>query len=422
MTNADIIQAAFKAWGRELYRNTSLSQVSRELGVSKPALYRHFRNKQALLDAMYETFFDHYAASIKPYYEKAVNTAGDREAMAIITRGIMEYYARDSYAFIFSLINVYGNHRVGNMVEPLLKRGVDMLLLRHLGEGVPALLWVFVVTTLTFAMARFHRYGYPAGELPSDALIDRLISSVGQIVAGGLGFQPAATGGLDYESLEDLVAASIRQVEEDPLLRGVAEAVAEAGPWNASMGMVARHSGLSKSGLYAHFKSKLDMMTHLFLTEFGRIVDFAKENQRGSEMPEEQLYLSIFSVAVYLRSQPNILVAMDWLRTRRMSPSDLNVPPQTYRLFKDLHFPADYAMPPGDETDWISQWILFLILKVLMHGAREGSAEDGGIFFPKCPVGKDVPRLSREDFARIPNESFRVLYRFIVSGVKGFYR
>ena len=57
MTKADVIDAAFKAWGRGFYLNTSLSYVARELQVCKPALYRHFRNKQALLNAMIVYFF-----------------------------------------------------------------------------------------------------------------------------------------------------------------------------------------------------------------------------------------------------------------------------------------------------------------------------------------------------------------------------
>jgi AcrR family transcriptional regulator len=42
------------------------------------------------------------------------------------------------------------------------------------------------------------------------------------------------------------------------------------------MEMVARRSGLSKSGLYAHFKNKQDMLNRFFITEFTRIANYAK--------------------------------------------------------------------------------------------------------------------------------------------------
>jgi AcrR family transcriptional regulator len=418
MTKEDIIQAAFKVWGRELYCNTSLSQVSRELGVSKPALYRHFRNKQALLDAMYGNFFYDYAGFIRPYHEKAVNAASYEESLRIIFPAIMRYYAKNGPAFVFSLINVWGNSQVKDIKGCLLKRGIDM---GHLNcpqkEDLSGPLFLLGIATLIFAMAYFHRKAYPAGDLPPDALIDQFIASVSCVVSRGLDFDPAAAEGLDYEKLENVVAKAVQQVEEDPLLRGVAEAVAEGeGPWKTSMARAARHSGLSKSGLYAHFKSKEEMMGQLFLSEYGRIVDFALESQRNSAVPEERLYLGVFSIAAYFRSRPNILLAMDWLRTRRIHPVKFNIPPQQERrIFQDIRFPPDYGEFPGDDGYWISHWIVFLVLKILMNDVFKGY----GILFP--PWGQDAQCLSPENFARIPNETFRVLYRFIASGVKGFY-
>jgi AcrR family transcriptional regulator len=418
MTSADIIQAAFKVWGRDLYCKTSLSQVSRELGVSKPALYRHFRNKQALLDAMYESFFDDYADFIRPYHEKAVSAASSGEAFRVIFPAMMKYYAKNAYAFVFSLINVWGNSQVKNMKASLLKRGINLSSPNYpQEEKLSAPVWLLSIATLIFAMANFHRNAYPVGETPSDALIDRFIVSVSWVVSRGLDFDPALAEGVDYEKLERDVAEAAQGLEEDPLLRGVAEAVAEKGPWKTSMEMAARHSGLSKSGLYAHFKSKEEMICQLFLSEFGRIVDFAVESQRNSTVPEERLYLGVFSVAAYFRSRPNILLAMDWLRTRRIHPEKFNTPPPPpleRGIFQDIRFPAAYGEIPGDEGQWISHWIVFLVLKILMD---DDFKEHGG-FYP--PRGQKTACFSPENFSGIPNESFRLLYRFISSGVKGF--
>ena len=72
MTRQDIIKAALRVWGRELYQHTSLGDVARELGVSKTALYRHFTGKQELLEAMDEYFYDGYAGFLKPRCEAAL--------------------------------------------------------------------------------------------------------------------------------------------------------------------------------------------------------------------------------------------------------------------------------------------------------------------------------------------------------------
>ena len=123
MTSAEIIQAAFRVWGREFYLETSLSQVAHELGVSKSALFRHFRNKDALLEAMMGSFFDDFAGFIGKNYEKFRN-GGD---IFTLIRIIAEYYAQNVHAFIFSLTKLYDPQFCKlNLGEELRSRGVDI--------------------------------------------------------------------------------------------------------------------------------------------------------------------------------------------------------------------------------------------------------------------------------------------------------
>jgi AcrR family transcriptional regulator len=65
MNKDDILSAAFRAWGREGYKKMSLSEVAAELGVTKPALYRHFRDKERILAAMRGAFFDRYVQRLR---------------------------------------------------------------------------------------------------------------------------------------------------------------------------------------------------------------------------------------------------------------------------------------------------------------------------------------------------------------------
>jgi AcrR family transcriptional regulator len=188
------------------------------------------------------------------------------------------------------------------------------------------------------------------------------------------------------------------------------------------MGMVARRSGLSKSGLYAHFKNKHDMLVQLFMTEIERIISFAEESMKGSDNTAERLYLAIFAICDYLRSHPDILIALDWLRTRRIMPDkgEQTIPPpppsRIYRIFRDIHFSPEPGMPDLEE-DWIPSWVLFLIVNTLMHCGR-GNPEDF-LSWSKCPKSR-WRQPSRTDFAKIANGNFRMLYRFITRGIREF--
>ncbi|MDR0583126.1 MAG: TetR/AcrR family transcriptional regulator [Treponema sp.] len=404
MTKTEIVRAAFKVWGRSLYQDTSLSRLAGELKVSKPALYRHFLSKQVLMDAMIARFFDDLADFIRADYERAAQSRDWNRGVSIILRTVAEFYARNAEAMIFFLMNVYGRDTDDfSSKEHLRSRGVDMGLFQHVVKAEYAtepLLLQLLFATLAFFMADFHKIAQYSGAPPSEEDIQKVIALVSEIIMSGLGQGGEAIDGLDYGKLENRVTGMAQNGEDDPLLRAVAEAVAEAGPWKASMDMVARRSGLSKSSLYGHFKNKQDMLRQLFMTEFRRIIAFARQGIALSAVPQEQLYLGIFSIAVYLRSRPEILVAVDWIRTRRLDlgrhekkQSDF------FSVFKDV---AIGTLPGGENPECgegkrqVSHWILFLLVSILMR------------------------RDKGRSLGNVRNSDIRTLYRFVTMGLEGF--
>jgi AcrR family transcriptional regulator len=402
MTKDEIIKTAFRVWGRECYLTTSLTKIAAELGVSKPALYRHFKNKQSLLNAMYESFFEHYSAFIRPGYEAALKTGDTWESLLIMMRTIVDYYARNAEAFIFSLTQVYGSREFRNMGEEMRRRGIYVgKFLINGGEREPyPPLFQLIFISLTFWVALFHkdRLGEKglSAKPPEEGDIRSLIDSLEARVVSGLGLSGDMIDAMDYGELEKKLPHDLLDTLEDGgLLKAVSAAVAEAGPWKASMDMVARRSGLSKSGLYAHFKNKQDMIRQLFQTEFERLADYVEAGSRSSALPVERFYLIILSIVDYLRSRTEILIALDWLRTRRLNPG-LEIPPRIYRVFFDmgLSLPGQDWEPALAETN--AQWILFLIINILM----------------RLPEGMS--------FAELPNSGIRRLFRFIGRGIGGF--
>jgi AcrR family transcriptional regulator len=407
MTKTDIIKAAFRAFGRELYRKTSLTQIARELGVTKPALYRHFKNKQDLMNEMYTYFFDEFAAAIKADYDKALQVENLEECYLIMARSFVRYYCLNGDAFLFSLIQVYDNRRMNTMGDELARRGVDMRQLVKIekNQAYPNLIQL-IMATIIFWVAHFYKGLHSGEESPSnEALVKQEITLMERKLTAGLGLDAETAAALDFEDLEKRLAGSLPgDSEEDRLLRAVIGAVAEAGPWKASMDMVARRSGLSKSGLYAHFESREEMLAQLFLTEINRLTAYAEASRKKSSLAEEQLYLAIIAVADYLRSRPGFLVAIDWLRLRRPNIGS-HKPPSLLRIFADIKLVAFQEESPDQEgqPERVTQWIFFLIINILMRRKA-----------------KTCMTPSAESIAGVPNESFRQLYKFITLGMKGF--
>jgi AcrR family transcriptional regulator len=404
MTRQDIIRAALRAWGRKVYQSTSLGDVARELGVSKTALYRHFTGKEELVEAMDEYFYDDYASFLKPCFETALKVPDRKEAILLMVRGTIEYYVRNRDVFIFSLTRIY-HDREQDVAEQMSRRGFDVEKLRPLWGAMQAApsLDLLLVTSLIFRIGHFHKYECGDAAL-SGGQIRQVMAEVEEKLNSGLALDKNRIEALEYERLETLAAGALHESatdESNSLLRAVGAVVAEAGPWNASMEMVARRSGLSKSGLYAHFRNKQDMLRRLFFTEFERIAGQARKSVGLSDIPEEQLYLGIFSIASYLRSRPEILVAMNWVRTRRLN---LGHPPKSgeFQVFREIAIET----LRNDENE---SWIFFLVLGTMMRRFKKTAA----------PMLRNTSP-EEDNFSDLSNRSIRRLYRFVCLGFRDF--
>jgi AcrR family transcriptional regulator len=369
---------------------------------------------------MYVAFYYGFAVFIKGGYEKVSKMKDKNKRCFYMNQLIAEYYIRNKEAFVFSLIQVLKNRTLKATADEFRARGVDIEKLIDHNDSTeddtgshPPVFRLMSVTTY-FWIAAFHCFGNKLedqlSELqPSEGQIQKALVSVNNRVSLGLGLKAKKVNSLDYAALEHQASQGVcEETEDNKLMRAVAGAVAEAGPWSASMEMVAHRSGLSKSGLYAHFKNKKDMIAQLFLTEFSRIVNYARTNVKGTETPEEQLYLVIISIADYLRSRPEILIAMDWIKTRRLELGRKESPAVKHAVFSQVITDINLDALKGPEEQKIGQWVLFMIVNTLMRG----EPQTGTLL---CTVP-----LHTVDFSAVTNESFRILYRFITLGIKGF--
>ncbi|WP_461246419.1 TetR/AcrR family transcriptional regulator [Treponema sp. R6D11] len=412
MTKTEIEDAAFRVWGRNLYRKTSLSQLAKELGVSKPALYRHFLCKQALTSAMTERFLDDFSASIRTDFERALQTNDVDEGISIIVQSITNYFARNVYALIFSITNIYErNLEIYSIADRMKERGVDMGTLEHIIEKkykCDQKVIRLIFATITFLMSHFHKIKETTDNPPTDDDIKKITELITMTIKNGLNLPPQNVS-LDFDDLENKIDNMALNADTEPFFKAVAEAVAQAGPWDVSMEMVAKKLGLSKSSLYGHFKNKKDMLRRLFITEFKRIIEYAHLGISLSDKPEEQLYLGIYSITVYLRLRPEILVALNWFRARKidLGKPDKNI--EIFRLFENVNIES-MNNAAEDDKEHISHWICFLLINILMHPTLILSVK----------LSAKQKKMIKIDNLKAQNNDIRLLYKFITQGLGGF--
>ena len=351
---------------------------------------------------MAERFYDDFANSVKADFQHALQAKDQNEGVSSIIKSISVFFARNVYALVFSLINLYDRNMDSKIISSSLKaRGADIGVLQQVinkNHSVEPVVIKLIFTTLTFIMSHFHKTRKSFDNPPAENEVNEIITIIYNTIECGLGLSSEKTS-IDFKKLEKQVEKMTPNSETEPFFKAVAEAVAEAGPWDVSMDMVAKKLGLSKSSLYGHFKNKKDMLRRLFVTEFKRILEFARLGISLSSDSEEQLYLGLYSITVYLRSRPEILIAMGWIRTRKLDLGKPEKDMEFFRLFEDIDIET-LRNSAEDDRQRTSHWILFLLINILGHHSG-------------------IEQISAE---KVQNNDVRVLYKFITQGLEGVIR
>jgi AcrR family transcriptional regulator len=393
MTKSEIVKAAFQAWEPDMYKSMSLSVLAAHLGVSKTALYRHFANKEAIIEAMFESFFDEYFAHVEPAFEKALNEKDETKGLFVLVRGITEFYIRDKSAFIFSLCHLENPSH--SMAQQMKNRNIDILKLPYfLSRERNYMILQHSISISIFYSAVFYLARI---QNPTEADIQKALDRTEHQISHGFGFTQKDFDSINFDELDEIVTDSLasQSGKYNNMLKAVANAIAEAGSGDASMELVAKHAGLSKSGLYSHFKNKEDMLRQFFTIEFEKTYEDLADSPK-TEKPEEQLYLMIASIIRYLQAHPEIMVALDWIRTHRIFCVELPMPPATLARFTDERFIKKVSQNDCEiSLKELPEFLLFCITRLLKHNYI---------------LGKEI---------QFSHENIRFFYKFVISGIKG---
>ncbi|MDR2489856.1 MAG: TetR/AcrR family transcriptional regulator, partial [Spirochaetaceae bacterium] len=206
MTKTDIIQAAFQVWGADFYLKTSLTEIAHALNVTKPALYRHFSNKEELLNAMYENFFDVLAGFLSPFFDKSYKEDAN-EGLITIALGFAEFFLRNNEYFVFFLIYILENgDKEHNVFSKIALRGlnIEKLMAADNGGNRPSKL-MFVMRNIGFMTARYNKKFFKVKKKPEETEINEFIQTAAFYIRRGLGFNKQIIDALDWDHIEQSV-------------------------------------------------------------------------------------------------------------------------------------------------------------------------------------------------------------------------
>lgn len=365
-----IIDTAFKVWGDNFFYTTSLSSLANAMGMTKPAIYRYFKNKDALLQAMKDDFILKYRTLLAESGSSGNMTLD--ELIADYTEIPVKFFAENYHYYrFFVLILLNMNQDIEllfNEMKGDRENFLSPVLLQEFGFSEIESLSIsgFVLSVGGFLLNQhlFTKKTFIKKET------DQMVKTIRYISRYGLAGHSERNELINYKEVEIISKIDKKDVLPfNKIFTAVAEVIADKGIWNTTVDAIAEHLDMSKSSLYFYFDNKEQMIKDVIGSERERLNELILERIVKFESYEEQLYCIFYVMSSYFLLKPSIFTIMNWLRyqllTRSIEPVDHKL--EKFSEYINLLTNTSSFNPVGFPAELIAEGLSF----ILIHGLWE---------------------------------------------------
>ncbi len=102
---AEIIAATITTLAEVGYTDTSLAEIGRRVGISKSVVGYHFKNKEALVDAVVDAIYDKGFEVVRPPID--AEPTASAKIRALITQSVYFYHRYSAYVIALSRLRLH---------------------------------------------------------------------------------------------------------------------------------------------------------------------------------------------------------------------------------------------------------------------------------------------------------------------------
>jgi AcrR family transcriptional regulator len=293
-----IVTAAAQLFRDRGYHNVSLADVAGAVGITAPAVYRHFRNKHELLWLAVQHGLDDLdrsvrkAATIDEYIHVSVKAARDRHALVALWQREARHLSAEERAALRARVR-----RIAARLAGLIRADRP-----ELGEA-DAMLVVWALLSV-FASFANHRVTLPRRDY--EQLLERLCR-----VVVGYRFVPAVT----IVRTSPRTSPAMSQValsRREQLLTSAIRLMDERGYRSVNMGEIGAATGIAGPSIYKHYSAKSDLLAAALSRGYEQLqagITQALEGAGSSAQALERLLAMQVEYAMQNRSLIAILIS-----------------------------------------------------------------------------------------------------------------
>lgn len=341
LTRERIINGAFHAWGRTHFADTSLNAVARHLGVTKPAVYRYFRSKEEVMDALREDFARRMLAEVvEPM--GGVDPADPQEFLHSYIQHVLQFYVNHPYHYSFLIqVLLLGTALERRQEFRELARRREALLSTVAPDGMArrhiqriAMYWTTdhlrrdPATGAIDASPVFDPEGRTLGDHRRRAVVEQTTHRL------CTGFLPRDHRPVDLAHVERTAWLLPEEMPEaDRVFSAIEDVVQEKGYAGATVEHIAERIGITKSSLYHYFRNRDDMLVQMILRDQLHFAGLARVRLHQLEHPEEQLYGLFVMICSYAAQHSTFLTVENWLRQNEVT---VEIPEDHIRQIQEI--------------------------------------------------------------------------------------
>jgi AcrR family transcriptional regulator len=329
-----ILDAAFQIWGKTNFTQMSLTPIAKHLGITKAALYKHFRNKDELLQAMEQRFLTRYRAFHEAFFQE-VDGLDLNRAVYLFMEKVLRFYLGNPYFLSYFYVLLLRS-RLAERPEmvPLFLRQRELFQILFQRAGIRTgseeldtrLHFLYICTTFWVSTLFWEdkECRHPSQIRPPESgdlevwrsSLDRwhqyCLEGLAHSEGNGEEFRPTR---IDYEEIENkILFPPPPKREHDRIFQAIVDVSASVGIREASIERIAEKLGMSKSSLYSHFRSKRSMFETLLREEQRFLLRVLKEKLSSLSGFAERSYGFMYITLRHTLSNASLLSLFNWFR------------------------------------------------------------------------------------------------------------
>lgn len=377
-TKEKILECAFGLYEKPRMSEISLSEIAAKAGISKTAIFRHYKNKEDLMEKMREKFFEAFALMISQLDDsrKPYNLKGVEKAVRCVFDFCQNYPNYLSYFLQVSLS------------DELLTEGVNLVLLDNginvVNEDVFKDKKNYVAQNMVpsfFQQTLLHFLILAYCSMKSFVKIndiERYKTKVSKLIYSGLGRKKNP---LSEERKKELDERCKLQLENDEKSNRFFNAFVQLMQNNRSSKItvekIAAALGMAKSSIYSFFANKNDYLMNMLFQETERVCAILKEKLAAAANPDEAIYIMMRTQANYFALRPQVIMLHGYFifHEAALAPEDEKLfEKKAAELFKSISIdgiaPALFDFPVNDNSALFVKWVSGLTVGFMLMGTK----------------------------------------------------